>query len=180
MSATTSAESPASRVVIAVLSTVLILAVFFVVYGLPERSGVEASVGILPSVNATLNGAASIFLALGYVFVRKRKLAEHKACMLTACGVSAAFLVTYLMHHARAGSVPFTGTGPIRTVYFAILIPHIVLAAVIVPLALLTVYRGWTGRYELHRRVARWTFPLWMFVSISGVVVYFMLYHLTG
>ena len=98
--------------------------------------------------------------------------------MLTAFGLSSAFLVSYVLHHARVGSVPFRGEGMLRAIYFTILLPHIVLAGVIVPLALFTLYRGWVGNIVAHRRIARVTFPLWLFVSASGVTVYFMLYYL--
>ncbi len=171
-------ESAASRWVIAALSFVVVAAVTFVMYGLPGREGREAAVGVLPSVNATLNGLAGTFLVAGYVFIRRGKIAQHKACMLTAFGVSTAFLVTYLIHHSRVGSVPYTGVGFARTVYFSVLIPHIILAAAVVPLALTTIYRGWTGRYDGHRRLARWALPIWLYVSVSGVVVYVMAYHL--
>jgi putative membrane protein len=97
--------------------------------------------------------------------------------MLTAFGLSSVFLVSYLVHHARVGSVPFAGAGVLKAVYFAILFPHIVLAAMIVPLALFTIYRGWTGNYRAHRRVARWTFPIWLYVSLSGVAIYYLLYR---
>ena len=171
-------EPPASRWIIAVLSLVAFVTVLVVTYGLPDRSGREATIGLLPSINAALNALAAAFLTMGYVFIRRRRIAAHKACMLAAVGVSIAFFVGYLLHHARVGSVPFQGQGTIRTVYFSILIPHIVLAAFVPPLALTTLYRGLTARYVKHRRVARWTLPIWWFVSASGVVVYFMLYHL--
>ena len=111
-------------------------------------------------------------LLLGYAYIRKKNIAAHRACMLTAFGASSLFLVTYLMHHAQVGSVPFRGQGLVRWVYLSILIPHIVLAAGIVPLALLTLYRGYTGRVASHRKIARYTLPIWLYVSISGVVVY--------
>jgi uncharacterized membrane protein YozB (DUF420 family) len=98
--------------------------------------------------------------------------------MLAAFALSSAFLVSYVLHHARVGSVPFRGVGTLRSLYFAILVPHIVLAGVIVPLALFTLYRGWAGKIAAHRRIARFTLPLWLFVSASGVIVYFMLYYL--
>ncbi len=99
--------------------------------------------------------------------------------MLTALALSIAFLVTYLLHHARVGSVPFRGTGLLRPIYFAILIPHVILAGLVVPLALFTLYRAYRGRFEAHRRIARYTFPIWLYVSVSGVVVYLLLYRLT-
>jgi uncharacterized membrane protein YozB (DUF420 family) len=118
-----------------------------------------------------------LLLLAGFGFVRQRRLTAHRACMLAAFGLSSVFLVSYLIHHGQVGSVPFRGQGWLRTVYFSLLIPHIVLAAAILPLALFTIYRGWTARIDLHRKVARWTLPVWLFVSFSGVAVYLMLYH---
>ena len=133
-------------------------------------------VSSLPALNATLNSVSAILLAAGYLLIRRRNVAAHKACMLSALGVSTLFLISYVTYHARVGSVRFTGTGWIRSVYFAILISHVVLAVTILPLALITVYRAWRERFEAHRRIARWTLPIWMYVSVTGVVVYAMLY----
>jgi uncharacterized membrane protein YozB (DUF420 family) len=132
----------------------------------------------LPALNACLNAASGVLLAFGYRFIRRREVGRHRACMLAASAVSALFLVSYLTYHAQAGSTPFTGTGWLRPVYFTILISHAVLAAVIVPMAIVTLWRGLRGSVEKHRGLARWTFPLWMYVSVTGVVVYLMLYHL--
>jgi putative membrane protein len=132
----------------------------------------------LPSLNALLNAASAVLLVTGYLFIRARRVAAHKASMLAAFGVSSAFLVSYVVYHARAGSVPFTGTGWIRAVYFSILIPHVLLAACIVPLALVTISLAWRGRFEKHRRIARWTLPIWLYVSVTGVAVYWMLYRM--
>ena len=132
---------------------------------------------LLARVNVCLNAGAGIALLIGLYFVRHGQLTFHKRAMLTAFGLSSTFLITYLLHHAQVGSVPFRGSGLWRPIYFAILIPHVVLAGVIVPLALFTLYRGWTGRVAAHRSIARYTFPLWLFVSASGVAVYVMLYH---
>lgn len=134
------------------------------------------SVADLPAVNAVLNATAAVFLVAGYVFVRRRRLPAHRTCMIAAFLVSTAFLVTYTVYHARAGSVPFTGGGWIRPVYFAILITHIILAAAVLPLALVTLTRALRGRFDRHRAVARWTLPIWLYVSITGVLVYLMLY----
>jgi uncharacterized membrane protein YozB (DUF420 family) len=117
---------------------------------------------------------------LGFVFIKAKNLAWHRRSMLAAFGISSMFLLTYLLHHAQVGSVPFRGTGVLRTVYFALLIPHIILSAAVVPMALLTIYRGWTDRIALHKKIAKWTLPLWLYVSVSGVAVYYMLYHLQG
>jgi uncharacterized membrane protein YozB (DUF420 family) len=133
---------------------------------------------ILPAVNAVLNSTAALLLLLGFVFIKQKKVALHRACMLSAFAVSSVFLVCYLVHHARVGSVPFRGTGALRTVYFAILVPHVVLAAAVVPMALVTIYRGLKGNVLKHRPLARVTLPVWLFVSVSGVVVYLMLYQM--
>jgi uncharacterized membrane protein YozB (DUF420 family) len=136
------------------------------------------SVSDLPALNATLNGAAAILLALGYAFIRNRRRTAHKWCMLGALLVSALFLTSYVIYHANVGSKPFAGTGAIRYVYFAILITHVVLAAAIVPLVVMTVWRALSGRFVEHRRIARITWPLWMYVSVTGVVIYLMLYRM--
>jgi putative membrane protein len=171
------AEPAAARWAIAALSCVLIGTVAVFVYAGPDR-GAAGAPGMLPTINAALNASASVCLVTGFVFIRKKWVVAHRNCMLLACAISTAFLVTYLLHHAEVGSVPFRGTGALRALYLSILLPHIVLATVIVPLALFTIYRGWTGRVAAHRRIARWTLPLWLYVSVSGVVVYFMLYRM--
>jgi putative membrane protein len=135
------------------------------------------SVTDLPALNATLNGIATFFLVAGWVFVRQRALDRHRACMIAALVCSALFLTSYLVYHYQVGSRPFTGTGPIRTVYFAILITHVILATAIVPLVVLTVVHAWRERFDRHRAIARWTLPLWLYVSVTGVVVYLMLYR---
>lgn len=132
----------------------------------------------LPTLNAILNSLAGLLLVLGFVFIKQKKVAQHRACMLAAFGVSSLFLVSYVIHHWRVGSVPFKGTGALRFVYFAILIPHVLLAISVVPLALTTISRGLKGRVEQHRRIARVTLPVWLFVSVSGVAVYLMLYQM--
>ena len=176
---TVTAESPAARWVIGVLSVVVFAAVMIVLYALPGRGQAPPGTpGMLATVNAVLNGGAACFLLTGYAFIRKKKIKAHRTCMVTAFVLSSLFLVTYLLHHAQVGSVPFQHDGWIRGVYLAVLVPHVVLAAVIVPLALFTIYRGWTERIEKHREIARWTLPLWLYVSVSGVAVYLMLYHL--
>jgi uncharacterized membrane protein YozB (DUF420 family) len=131
----------------------------------------------LATVNAALNGTAALCLTAGYLFIRRRKIVLHRACMTAAFTLSVLFLIGYVAHHATVGSVPFRGQGAIRTVYFVILIPHILLAAPVVPLALLTFYRGATGRFARHKAIARYTLPVWLFVSASGVLVYLLLYH---
>ena len=175
---TVTAESPAARWVIGVLSVAAVGAVVIVLYGMPGRGAAPETPGALAMVNAVLNGSTACFLLTGYAFIRKMNVKAHRTCMVTAFVLSSLFLVTYLLHHAQVGSVPFQHEGWIRGVYFAVLVPHVALAMVIVPLALLTIYRGWTERIAKHRKIARWTLPLWLYVSVSGVAVYLMLYHL--
>jgi len=170
-------ESPAVRGTIFGLSAFVFVAVSLVIYVLPAPDRGPAPT-TLATVNALLNAGATLFLLIGFAFVKARNIALHRLSMLTAFGFSSVFLVTYLLHHAQAGSVPFAGEGLVRILYFAILIPHVVLAAVVVPLALFTIYRGWTNRVALHKKVARITLPIWLYVSVSGVVVYLMLYRL--
>jgi uncharacterized membrane protein YozB (DUF420 family) len=136
------------------------------------------SVSDLPALNATLNGAAALLLATGYTFIRRRNVRAHRASMLGALAASALFLTSYVVYHANAGSKPFPGTGLIRGVYFFILITHVVLAAAIVPMALVTLSRALRERFDLHVRIARWTLPLWLYVSVTGVGIYVMLYRL--
>jgi len=131
----------------------------------------------LPALNATLNGVAALFLLAGYVFIRQRRIAAHRAFMLAAVAASALFLMSYVAYHANAGSKPFPGTGPVRAVYFFILVTHIVLAAAIVPMVLMTLSRALKQRFDLHAVIARRTFPLWLYVSTTGVVIYLMLYR---
>lgn len=131
----------------------------------------------LPALNATLNGIAAVLLVIGYVLIRQRRWQLHRAVMLAAFATSTLFLISYVTYHASAGSRRFTGVGPIRNLYFAILITHVILAAAIVPLALITLSRGLRARYDRHARIARWTLPIWLYVSVTGVVVYLMLYQ---
>ncbi len=135
------------------------------------------SVHDLPAVNAALNATAAVLLTTGYVMIRRGHVRRHQACMLSALAVSALFLVCYVVYHLEAGSVGFTAGGPIRYVYLAILATHVPLAALIVPLALLTASRALRGRFDRHRRIARWTLPLWLYVSVTGVLIYLMLYE---
>jgi uncharacterized membrane protein YozB (DUF420 family) len=135
------------------------------------------SVSQLPSINAALNSLSAVFLLTGYFFIRRTNAKAHRACMLSAFVCSTLFLVSYLVYHYQVGSVPFQGQGQIRTIYFTILITHTILAAVIVPLALITLFRALRERFDSHRRIARWTFPIWLYVSTTGVIVYAMLYR---
>lgn len=132
----------------------------------------------LPALNAALNATAATFLLAGYISIRTGRRVLHKRCMLAALTTSAAFLVSYVTYHANAGSRPFPGQGVMRGIYFSILIPHVVLAAVILPLALITTARGLRGQFARHVRIARWTLPIWLYVSVTGVLIYLMLYRL--
>ena len=132
----------------------------------------------LPALNATLNGIAAVLLVYGYTLIRRGERERHRRVMLAAFTTSALFLVSYVTYHANAGSRPFTGQGPIRAVYFAILITHVILAAAILPMALITLNHGLRAKFDRHRRIARWTLPIWLYVSVTGVVVYVMLYRM--
>jgi uncharacterized membrane protein YozB (DUF420 family) len=135
------------------------------------------SLTLLPSVNAVLNATAALALLAGYAAIRRGRPDLHRVCMLTAFGVSTLFLASYLTYHYEVGSRPYGGSGPLRITYFAILISHTVLAVAVVPLALTTLHRAVTAQFARHRRIARWTLPIWVYVSVTGVVVYLMLYH---
>lgn len=130
----------------------------------------------LPALNATLNGAAAVLLIVAFVFIKRGNVTWHKRAMLAACATSAAFLTSYLIYHANIGSRPYPGTGAMRTLYFAVLIPHVILAAVILPMQCLTLVRGLRMDVTRHRKIAKITLPLWLYVSMTGVVVYAMLY----
>ncbi len=131
----------------------------------------------LPAVNATLNALSGVLLLIGYMLIRARRIEQHRRCMIAAFVTSSLFLVSYLVYHAQVGSVPFTRHGLVRPVYFTILITHVTLAAVVLPMALVTLSRGLKRRFVQHRRIARWTFPIWMYVSVTGVLVYVLLYQ---
>jgi putative membrane protein len=133
---------------------------------------------VLPAVNATLNAIATVFLSFGWMFIKRGDRRRHRFCMIAALTTSALFLTSYLVYHANAGSVPFEGQGAIRLVYFAILITHIILAAAILPLALVTLSRALAQRFDRHRTIARWTLPIWLYVSVTGVLIYVMLYRM--
>jgi uncharacterized membrane protein YozB (DUF420 family) len=135
----------------------------------------------LPTVNALLNSTCAVLLVLGYRMIRARRIDAHRACMAGALAVSALFLASYLTYHYFAGATPFGHEGEwIRTVYFAVLLSHTVLAALVPPMALVTVYRALRDDLSRHRRIARWTLPIWLYVSVTGVLVYVMLYHVPG
>lgn len=138
---------------------------------------------IFPHLNAVLNATSGLFLLAGFYFIRTKQISKHRACMLTAASVSTLFLVGYLTHHSLRtyyfglGPTRFTGEGVIRPVYFTILTSHTILAALVTPLVLLTLWRGLKGQFETHKKIARLVFPVWLYVSVTGVIVYFVLYH---
>ena len=132
----------------------------------------------LSTVNAALNATSAILLIWGGILIRKRRIEAHKKVMLAAFGVSTLFLISYLVYHLNVGAVRFQKTGTIRTVYFSVLLTHTILAATVPFLASITLIRGLRGRYDKHRRIARWTLPIWLYVSVTGVIVYWMLYRL--
>ena len=134
---------------------------------------------LLPAVNATLNATSGVFLLIGYVLIRNRRIEQHRKVMIAAFAASALFLVFYVIYHAQVGSVPFARHGLVRPLYFTILVTHVTLAATVPPLAIITLSRGLKARYSQHRRIARWTFPIWMYVSVTGVLVYVLLYQPT-
>lgn len=132
----------------------------------------------LPHLNATLNFFSAVLLVSGFLFIRRRNIIAHRKCMLSACVTSILFLVCYVTYHSFYGSTAFKGEGWIRTVYFTILLTHTILAVVIVPLVLITLFRALRERFDAHRRIARWTLPLWLYVSVTGVIVYLLLYQI--
>jgi uncharacterized membrane protein YozB (DUF420 family) len=136
------------------------------------------SVSDLPAVNALLNATSAILLTGGYLCIRARRITAHKLCMVSAFVTSVLFLISYLTYHYHVGSRPFAGHGLVRPIYFTILISHTILAVMVVPLALVTVSRALRGRFDRHVRIARWTLPVWLYVSVTGVIVYLMLYQL--
>ena len=137
------------------------------------------SVHDLPTVNASLNAISGALLLIGYILIRRGRRDQHRACMIAAFVTSSIFLASYLIYHAQVGSVRFTREGIVRPVYFTILITHVILAATVLPLALVTLSQGLMARYRQHRTIARWTFPIWLYVSVTGVLVYVLLYQPT-
>lgn len=133
----------------------------------------------LPKINAILNGTSALFILIGYINIRKEKKQVHKAFMIAALVISTLFLISYLIYHYATGHTVFKGTGIIKTVYLFILFSHIVLAAVVVPFVIITVIRAITNKLEKHKKIARWTFPIWLYVSVTGVIIYLMLYQLS-
>jgi putative membrane protein len=137
------------------------------------------SVSDLPAVNATLNGISAVLLTCGFLFIRRGRVTAHRNCMISAFAVSCVFLVTYVAHKILVKGVhtQFGGEGAVRTVYYLVLLSHVVLAMAIVPLALITISRAWRERFDRHKKIARWTWPIWMYVSVTGVLIYLLLYQ---
>ncbi len=135
---------------------------------------------IFPALNATLNGASAVLITTGRALIRRKKVRLHRACMIAAVATSTLFLASYLYYHAHVGSVRFPGQGWVRPVYFTLLISHTLLAASVVPLVSLALIAALRGRFERHRRIARWAYPIWLYVSVTGVIVYLMLYQIYG
>lgn len=135
------------------------------------------SLSHLPTLNASLNALSALFLITGYLLIRQGRVSAHRVAMLAAFSASTLFLASYLVYHFQAGSVPYPGTGPLRTVYFAILLSHTLLAAAVPFLAAITLVRALRERFDRHRAIARWTLPIWLYVSVTGVVIYLMLYR---
>ena len=162
--------------IIYILSAVLSLAVGFLILG-PRPEGIEGAIDVssLPFVNAFLNLVTTIFLVIGYVLIKQKKREQHRSVMLSAFFTSALFLVSYVVYHwFKSG--PKKYEGDFETIYYIILFSHIVLAAIIIPLALFTLYRGWNNQLERHRNIAKITLPIWLYVSVTGVIIYLMLY----
>ncbi|MDP6202414.1 MAG: DUF420 domain-containing protein [Candidatus Marinimicrobia bacterium] len=162
--------------IIYILSGIISLIVAFLILG-PRPEGIEGAldVSILPLVNAALNGTTTILLILGFILIKQKKREQHRSVMLSAFGMSCLFLVTYVIYHwFKSG--PKLYMGDFTTLYYFILITHILLAVIIIPLALFTLFRGWTSELKQHRKIAKITLPIWLYVSISGVIIYLMLY----
>lgn len=168
----------AARLVIGLVSAAVLALVAYLLLGRPPAAGGAPAVAALPLLNACLNATSAALLTAGYVFIRRKRVRAHRACMVSALVVSALFLVSYVTYHALAGARPYGGRGLVRLVYFPLLISHVVLAAAIVPLALTTLARALRGDFARHARLARWTLPVWLYVSVTGVLVYVMLYRL--
>jgi putative membrane protein len=160
---------------ITAVSIAIPLLVLTLFYLKPPDVRIGFDLKILPALNASLNFTTALLLLTGFYFIRNRKIHSHRLCMITAFCFSALFLISYVTYHTLTEPTSYGGEGIMRTIYFAILITHIVLAAAIVPLVLITLVRGLQEKFDRHRKIARWTFPLWLYVSITGVVVYLML-----
>ncbi|MBI1193984.1 MAG: DUF420 domain-containing protein [Bacteroidetes bacterium] len=172
MKAFTASEKKMNRIITAVsIAVPVVVALLF--YTPAVRLSLDVS--RLPAFHALLNSSVSVLLLTGFAFIRQKKVWAHRACMMAAFVLSAVFLVSYVVYHAASESTPYGGEGFIRNIYYVILISHILLATIILPLVLFTIYRAISGRLEQHRKLARWTFPIWLYVSVTGVVVYLMI-----
>lgn len=163
------------NIFVAIVSVAIPLLVFSLLYLKPPAVDLGFDINIIPAFNAAINFTVSLLLCLGYYFMLKKKVQYHKYTMITAFCLSGVFLISYVVYHTLAAETHFGGEGNIRTIYFFLLITHIILAAVIVPMILFTLTRGLQKRFDKHRKIAKWTFPLWLYVSVTGVIVYLML-----
>ncbi len=158
--------------VLSILIPVAVAAIFW----MPDKSQtIDPRLSVLPLFHAILNGINFLLLLLGFFFVMKKKFLEHKACMISAAALSSVFLISYVIYHYVAPQAKYGGEGMMRTIYFPILISHILLATIIVPMVLMTLYRGLSGHFEKHKKIARWTLPIWLYVAFTGVIVYLMM-----
>ncbi len=167
-------------VTILIVSGLAFLFLIYLIYFREAAAETENWVTNLPALNAFLNSASTVLIVLGYVAIRQKKYLRHMKLMLTAFITSVLFLISYLIYHNYVGHTPFPGTGFIRPVYFFILITHIVLSATVVPLVLTSYYFAFAGRFNTHRKVSKWTFPVWLYVSVTGVMIFFILNAYTG
>lgn len=162
--------------IIGAVSVLVPIVVAVLLYIPPQGVFLDSfDVRLLPLLNACINSAVSVLLVAGFIFIRQRRIALHRTCMMSAFALSSLFLISYVLYHLQTESTRFGGEGVIRYVYYFILLTHILLAAGVLPLVLLSVYRGLSGQYVKHRRIARWTFPIWLYVSVTGVIVYLMI-----
>jgi putative membrane protein len=180
MTTQTSKPSPASKTgpaiaAILAISVVATLFLFWLIYVHPAADAAGARFAFLPALNAILNGLSATALLIGFTFIRAKKIAAHRASMFTAFGFSTLFLVSYIAHHALHGDVRYPVNAAFRTAYLWLLSTHIILAIVALPLILITFFFSLSGRIPMHRKIARWTFPIWLYVSVTGVITYVML-----
>jgi putative membrane protein len=180
MSATVTSSQPRARTLPAILAILAISAaaslfLFWLIYEHPAADTTSTKLAFLPALNAALNGLSATALLVGYTFIRARKIAAHRASMITAFGFSTLFLVSYILHHYLHGDVRYPHEAALRSIYLPLLASHIVLAVIALPMVLVTFFFSLTGRFPQHRKVARWTFPIWLYVSVTGVVTYVML-----
>jgi putative membrane protein len=170
------ATSPRKATFIVLAVSVVVLVVLMgIIYGHGRASEVPAWVSWLPAVNASLNGTSAVFLVLAYLAIRRRDIVTHSRRVLTSLGASALFLVSYIVYHSVHGDTPFGGQGLVRSVYFFILITHVVLSAVALPLVFLSLFFSLSGRFPRHKKIARYAFPVWLYVSVTGVLVFALL-----